>query len=104
MNAQNAQALGYEDGKRFIRGYMEDKPFTEAHKTIVLAASRNRAIHIYRVKSATTTERYMRGTHEAWESCVQEQAREKREAEARAAIPHNPSSRFCMCVECSKGE
>lgn len=29
---------------------------------------------------------------------------ERQAEEACAAIPHNPSSRFCSCMACSKGE
>lgn len=111
MNAQNAQSLGYSDGKTYILGFLADRQMTfgEASKLmdldfITMQAARNVAEYSYRVKSKSTIDRYVQGAHDAWESCKAEYEREQREAEARAAIPHNPSSRFCMCLACRKGE
>lgn len=102
MNAQNAQAIGYEDGKRFFRLGMDE--MKRLPKETLLTSARNRAFYSYGAKALKTIDLYVKGYEEAINAYEAEQAREQREAEARAAIPHNPSSRFCMCAECSKGE
>lgn len=113
MNAQNARSIGFEDGKTFIRGFMEttkgpfsvEKPFfTDAHKAVVLSNAHNRATYTYRVKSQRTADFYVQGVTEAWYACEQEYQQAQAEVARKAAIQHNPASRFCMCVECMKGE
>ena len=99
MNQQNARNIGYEDGKAFIAGFKKtvaDPFFTDAHKAVVLSNARNRAKYTYRVQSSHTSDLYVLGANEAWDSCQQEQE----EAQLRAAVEHNPNTRFCTCAAC----
>jgi hypothetical protein len=105
MNQQNAKSLGYEDGKKFIQGFMETVKapfFTEAHFVVMLSAARNRTDYTYRVKSRTTANLYVSGAAAAWEACEREYRQEQEEAARRAAVEHNPNTRFCTCAACSE--
>jgi hypothetical protein len=112
MNAQNAQSIGYEDGKTYISGFLANREmtFAEASKLmdlefITLQAARNVAEHTYRVQSKRTVDLYVQGAHDAWEACVATSQREAEESARRAAVEHNPNTRFCTCAACSgKGE
>ena len=100
MNAQNAQSIGREDGKRFYRlGIDEMKSLS---KETLLESARNRAFYSYGVKALKTIDKYVAGWSEAIDAYESEQAKEREEAARRAAIPHNPNTRFCCCTECSK--
>lgn len=101
MNAQNAQAIGYEDGKRYFRLSLEE---TRSTNEQLLEYARNRAFYSYGAKALKTIDLYVRGYREAIESHEAEQAREQREAEVRANVLHNPNSRFCTCMTCREGE
>lgn len=65
-------------------------------------AARNRANFTYRVKPRTTANLYVLGAAAAWEAAEQEWKQEQKETARRAAIQHNPNTRFCSCAECSK--
>lgn len=97
MNAQNAQSIGYSDGERFFRlGMPEMKALP---KDVLLESARSHVLS----HGAKTRSLYLKGYEEAIDKYEREQAREREEAEKRAAIPHNPNTRFCSCVAC-KGE
>lgn len=100
MNAQNAQSIGCEDGKRFFR--LGTDEMKRLPKEALLESARNRAFYSYHAHANKTIDLYVAGWQEAIEAHEAEQAREAEEAARCASIPHNPNSRFCSCAACSK--
>lgn len=99
MNAQNAQSIGYEDAKRYFRLSI---PETILPNEVLLESARNRAFYGYHAKALKTIDAYVKGYQDGIEAHEAEQAREVQAAAERAAIPHNPNTRFCSCVKCSQ--
>lgn len=101
MNQQNAQSIGYSDGKKRLQGWIASgKPFT---KEEFLSNLDKIALYSYGVRSLKTVDLFVAGQADAWQSYEQEQAREQAEAARRAAIQHNPNTRFCTCAACREG-
>lgn len=99
MNAQNAKSIGYEDGKRW---FLTPDKVAEINNEQLLQDARNRASYSYGVRTLKTIDKYVTGWSEAIDAYEAQQAKEQEEATRRAAIPHNPNTRFCCCAECSK--
>lgn len=101
MNAQNAQSIGYSDGKERIATIIADG-WTFITEEEFAQQARLMAVYIYRVGNQKTILKFVKGQREAYAWYKAEQEREAKAAVQRAAIPHNPSSRFCACVACSE--
>jgi len=101
MNAQNAQSIGYSDAERFFR-LSPDEMKQSLTRDDLLESARNRAFYSYHAKALKTIDLYVKGYEEAIDAHEASVAREAQAATERAAIPHNPNSRFCACVACSK--
>lgn len=99
MNAQNAQSIGFSDGKERIKTIIEDG-WTFITEEEFAQQARMLAVYTYRVGNQKTILKFVKGQQEAYQWYKAEQAREEREAEARAAIAHNPNTRFCTCAKC----
>lgn len=103
MNAQNAQSIGYNDGKTYLRNaVLQDWQPSHQWKNTLLGDAHNRAFYSYGVKSLKTIDKYVQGWEEAIDAFKAEKAKEQEEAARRAAIQHNSNTRFCCCAECSK--
>ena len=103
MNANNAQSIGYNDGKTYLRNaILQDWQPSPAWKSGLLEDAHNRAFYSYRCHYLKTIDLYVKGWEEAIEWFKTEKAREAQQAAERAAIPHNPNTRFCSCMACSQ--
>lgn len=99
MNANNAQSKGYEDARRY---FLLTADHIRAPKEELLRNAENRAFYSYGVRAKKTVLLYVKGYEEGMAAHEAQQAKEREDAARRAAIQHNPNTRFCCCAECSK--
>lgn len=102
MNAQNAQNIGFSEGKERIATIIADGWLSITEEEFAEQA-RLIAVYTYRVGNQKTIRKYEKGQREAYAWHKAEQAREAEEAARRASVPHNPNTRFCSCTMCREG-